>query len=236
MHVAVLGLGPSVNQYLHLTKSWGGRKAFCDEVWGINALGGVFECDRIFHMDDVRIQEIRAKARPKSNIARMLEWLKTTKVPVVTSIPHPDYPSTVAFPLAEVLQKYEYAYFNSTAAYAIAYAMHIGVKQITCFGMDYTYADAHQAEKGRACVEFWLGQAVAQGIHIAVPKTTSLMDACEAQGKRFYGYDCVQLELDRDLKTNEVSINMVPRDKLPTADEIEAEYDHSAHPNPLVEG
>jgi hypothetical protein len=51
------------------------------------------------------------------------------------------------------------AYFNSTAAYAVAYAIHMGVKKISVFGMDFTYPNAHDAEKGRACVEFWLGIA-----------------------------------------------------------------------------
>ena len=73
MHIAILGLGPSVRQYMELTKRAGGRSAFCTETWGINALGDVFACDRIFHMDDVRIQEIRAAAKPDSNIARMLD-------------------------------------------------------------------------------------------------------------------------------------------------------------------
>jgi hypothetical protein len=41
------------------------------------------------------------------------------------------------------------AYFNNTAAYAVAYAVHIGVKKITLFGCDYTYPNAHDAEKGR---------------------------------------------------------------------------------------
>jgi SAM-dependent methyltransferase len=55
----------------------GGRRKFCDETWGINALGDVLACDRVFHMDDVRIQEIRAEARPESNIAAMLEWMRS---------------------------------------------------------------------------------------------------------------------------------------------------------------
>ena len=84
-HVTILGLGPSLSQYADVCKRLGGRRAFSDEVWGINALGDIFMCDRIFHMDDVRVQEQRAKAAPQSNIARMVEWLKTTTTPVVTS-------------------------------------------------------------------------------------------------------------------------------------------------------
>lgn len=233
MHIAILGLGPSVRQYLELTKRLGGRKAFCDETWGINALGDVFICDRIFHMDDVVVQQIRADAAPQSNIAHMLKWLKTTKTPVVTSRKHAEYPALEEFPLADVLTKYPYGYFNSTAAYAVAYAIHVGATKITIFGNDFTYPDAHDAEKGRACVEFWLGIAAAQGIELAMPKTTSLMDACNPQADRFYGFDMVDLEIQRT-DDGKVAITQTPKDKAPTAEEIEERYDHRAHPNPLV--
>lgn len=232
MHVAILGLGPSVRQYAEITKRLGGRHAYCDETWGINALGDVYACDRIFHQDDVRIQQIRADAKPLSNIARMLDWLKTTNTPVVTSRAHPDYPALVEFPLAEVITEFPLAYFNSTAAYAIAYALHVGVTKLSLFGMDFTYPDAHDAEKGRGCVEFWLGMAAARGVELAMPKTTSLMDALYPQDQRFYGYDTLHLEIKRD--ASGVTVNRTEREMLPTAEEIEAGYDHSKHPNALV--
>ena len=55
MHVAILGLGPSVRQYSELTRRAGGRHAFADQTWAINALGDVYQCDLIFYMDDVRV-------------------------------------------------------------------------------------------------------------------------------------------------------------------------------------
>ncbi len=232
MHIAILGLGPSVRQYLEIVKRVGGRSAFCDEVWTINALGDVFACDMIFHMDDVRVQQIRADARPESNIAQMLKWLKKTQTLVMTSRAHPDYPALIEFPLEAILNKYPHGYFNSTAAYAVAYALHVGATKISCFGMDYTYQDAHDAEKGRACVEFWLGMAAAQGVQLSVPKTTSLLDACNAQPMRFYGYDTLDLQFERS--ENGIKVGKVERTELPTAEEIERSYDHDAHPNPLM--
>lgn len=233
MHVAILGLGPSVKEYQNLTKRFGGRKAYCDETWSINALGDVFVCDRIFHMDDVRIQQIRAEAKPDSNIARMLDWLRTTSIPVVTSIKHPDYPASEEFPLAEVLTEFPLGYFNSTAAYAIAYALWVGATKISCFGMDFTYPNVHDAEKGRACVEFWLGIAAARGVEIAIPRCSTLMDALLPHDKRFYGYDCVTLEMNRD-KKGRIKVKRTPIAQLPTAEEIEADYDHTKHPNALL--
>lgn len=226
-HVAILGLGPSLDQYMEITKRLGGRSKFCDETWAINALGDVFACELIFHMDDIRIQEIRAAAAPASNIAAMVNWIKTSRVPVVTSRNHPDYPALVDFPLEDVLNNLGHDYFNSTAAYAIAFAIHTGVAKISLFGMDFSYPNQHDAEKGRACVEYWLGQAQARGILITLPKTTTLMDACYPKTARLYGYDT--LDLDFDVQPDgSLKLGMTPRTTLPTAAEIEANYDHSA--------
>jgi SAM-dependent methyltransferase len=226
-HVAILGLGPSIDQFVEITKRKGGRSAFCDEVWGINALGDVFACDLVFHMDDVRIQEIRAAANPAGNIAAMLPWLKTSKAPVVTSRSHPDYPPLVDFPLEEVLNHLGHDYFNSTAAYAVAFAIHIGVAKISLFGIDYTLPNQHQAEKGRACVEYWLGQAAARGIKIMLPKSTTLMDAQHSRAERLYGYDTLDVKFDIQ-SDGQLKLEMTERASLPTAAQIEKSYDHSA--------
>ena len=233
-HVAILALGPSVSLYLELAKRWGGRRRVADETWSINALGDVFACDRIFHMDDVRIQEIRAKAAPESNIAAMLTWLHTHPGPIYTSRTHPDYPGLVEFPLEAVVDATGYAYMNSTAAYAVAYAIYLGVKKMTLFGFDFTYANSHQAEKGRACVEFWLGMAAARGIKLSIPQRSSLMDGCEPKEQRLYGYDTLDVSIGRNPK-GRITIGFKERSKLPTAAEIEHRYDHSRHPSPLVD-
>lgn len=232
--VAILGLGPSLAAYVDLAKRLGARGKLADEIWGINALGDIIACDRVFHMDDVRIQEARAEARPESNIAAMLGWLKRHPGPIYTSRPHEDYPGLVAYPLADVINSTGYAYFNNTAAYAVAYAVHLGVRKISLFGCDFTYPKAHDAEKGRGCVEWWLGFAAARGIKIAMPPSTSLMDALVPPDERLYGYDTVRVQLrERGGRTR---VKFLPREEIPTADEIEDRYDHSQHPNALAKG
>lgn len=226
-HIAILGLGPSLDQYLEVTKRLGGRSKFCHETWAINALGNVFDCDLIFHMDDIRIQMIRAEAAPQSNIAAMVDWLKHSKVPVITSRPHKDFPAMAAFPLEDVLNVLGHDYFNNTAAYAVAFAIYTGATNISLFGMDYTYPNAHDAEKGRACVEFWLGQAHARGIKINLPKTTTLMDSMYPRASRLYGYDTLDVDFNMQ-EDGRLKLKFTEREKLPTAAEIERNYDHSA--------
>ena len=240
-HVAILGLGPSVQQYMSLARGMGGRKQLADETWAINALGDVFACDRVFHMDDVRIQQVRADAQPASNIAGMLRWLKTHPGPVYTSRPHEDYPGLVRYPLEDVINDLRCVYFNNTAAYAMALAIHLRVAQVSLWGCDYTYPNAHHAEKGRACLEFWCGFARARGIGVDLPETSSLMDSCEfgdAPHAPLYGFGAMG-SLDTHIVQaagGRFEITYSERAALPTADEIEAAYDHSKHPSPLVSG
>lgn len=234
MRVAILGLGPSLGQYVELTKRLGARSKLCDETWGINAVGDIVQCDRVFHMDDVRVQEARASAAPESNIAAMLGWMRRHPGPIYTSIPHPDYPGTVAFPLQAVARSTGQMYWNSTAAYAVSLAIHEGAGEILCFGMDFTYPNAHDAEKGRACVEFWLGLAAGRGIKVVAPRTSTLLDACYPKSERFYGFDYVDIK--HDGAGDDLALTFEPRAEadIPTAQEIEARYDHSKHPNPLI--
>jgi len=232
-HVSIVGLGPSSAAYVDLVKRLGGRHQYCDETWVINAFGDVLAADRVFHMDDVRIQQIRADAEPDSNIAAMLKWLKTHPGPIVTSRAHPDYPGLVEFPLEDVLNEFPQGYFNSTAAYAVAYALFIGVEKISMFGCDFTYPNAHDAEKGRACVEYWLGMAAARGIQLVAPKTSTILDAINTQAERFYGYDCVDLSIKRE--AGRIVVGFTEKAEYPTAEEVEWNYDHSRHSNVLVE-
>jgi len=228
-HVVILGLGPSAEQYVDLCKRLGGRRRFADQVWAINALGDVVQCDLVFHMDDVRVQELRAQAAPQSNIAAMVDWLKTSPVPVITSRAHPAYPALREFPLEDVINALGYAYFNGTAAYAVAYAIFQGATKISLFGCDFSYANSHQAEKGRGCLEFWLGFAAARGIELGFADRTSLLDTIDEPADdgvlNVYGYDFDRVLID--VVDGAAQVRFEPKEKPPTAAEIEARYDHS---------
>jgi hypothetical protein len=222
MHVAIVAHGNSMLDFMRLTAD--GPAPGVDEVWGINATGEVIACDRIFHMDDVRVQERRAEAKPKGPIARMLQWMRTATVPIVTSRPHPDYPATEAFPLEQVLNEVGRGYFNSTLAYAVAYAILRRVHKISLYGCDFSYENAHHAEKGRACVEYWLGIASARGIEVYVTPSSPLMDA-STPASHLYGYDTLDVAIARE--AGRWRVKTTPRAEFVSAEEIERRYDHS---------
>lgn len=218
-----MALGPSSHSYLTMMEGLGGRHAFCDEVWAVNSYGDVLACDRIFHMDDVRIQEQRAVNNPK--IGNMLAYLKASSIPVYTSRKHPDYPATKDYPLEDVINATGTDYFNCTPSYAIAYAIYLGAKRISLFGLDFTWPNASDAEQGRACCEYWIGRAMQRGIDVFVVNTSSLMDANVERSLRHYGYDTLDVEVSFD--GGKAEVTTTPRDSIPDAAEIERRYDHS---------
>lgn len=232
-HVSIIGLGPTDSAYIDTVKRLGGRHAYCDETWVINAHGDIIAADLIFHMDDVRIQEARAAARPGCNIDNMLKWMRNHPGPIYTSRAHPDYPGLLEFPLEDVINAVGYDYFNNTAAYAIAYAVYLGVEKISLWGIDFTWGNAAHAERGKACCEYWIGRAMARGIKISVAGQSTLLDAYVPAESRLYGYDTLDVKI-ADQPDGTLKVAMSEKTKIPTAEEIEARYDHSRPPHEQV--
>lgn len=229
--VAILGMGPSLQTYVRLATKAGDRRMVADETWCVNATAGTLAYDRIFHMDDMRLQERRAEAAPDSNVAGMLRWLRTHAGPIYTSRVYPEYPGAVEYPLAEVLGRFPHPRFTSTPPYAVALAVAIGVAEIQLYGLDYDYSDSGKVEKGRACTEFWLGVAMARGVRVKVAEDSTLLDTDASPESRFYGFDADRVTIH--FGSDGCRVEREPRD-LPSVDEIEARYSHEPHRPELV--
>jgi hypothetical protein len=184
--VAIVAMGPSHRDYLDECIQKTSRWKVADETWAINAMAGVIEHDRAFIMDDLRYFQKQARTVP--HLAGYQDWLsKPGRPPIYTSVAHPEVPSSVTYPLQEVVAKLGLTYFNTTVAYAVAYAIHIGVREMRLYGMDFTdKTNRAFAEAGRACVEHWLRDARWRGINVAIAPNSSLMDT--ATGRTLYGY------------------------------------------------
>lgn len=226
-HIAIVGLGPSYHAYINAAEAAGGRSALFGEVWAINSFGDVIACDLVFHMDDIanvmrEAEDEKIEPHVRMKLANMLKWLRTHPGPIYTSIPHPEFPGMVAFPLAEVINSVGTAYFNNSVAYAVVYAIHRFVttgrpKQLSLYGCDYAYGKKNYEGIGRACVEWWLGVAAAKGIHVHVANTSTLMDANTPE-RKFYGYEAVEIDI-RPMEEGKSKLTMTPRETpLPSMD------------------
>ena len=138
----------------------------------------------------LRYEDIPREAVEGRRVAKeILRWLPKHSGPVYTSRAYADWPALVEFPLRDVLQSIGgLEYLNTSVAYAVAFAMYLGVRELALYGCDFTYPDLHAAESGRGCVEYLLGLACARGMTLHLPSTTTLMDANVADGRRLYGY------------------------------------------------
>jgi len=187
--VAIVAMGASHQDFVHGAAVMGGGNAIADEVWAINAMAGVIRHDRAFIMDPPRHildPAMQAKSPAFPNYA---QWLQRHPGPVYSTETDPRCPGVVEYPLEPILQTFGFVYLNTTVAYAIAYAAWIEVEDLKLFGCDFTYPDAHAAESGRGCAEFWMAVAIARGINVKVCANSTLFDSSVPFDKRLYAYE-----------------------------------------------
>jgi len=182
MKIAIVGLGGSYADYIAARVA---SQEF-DEVWGINCIGGIIHVDKTFMMDPVSRFLDTENAGTQTGVAR--QFLKTNKKPILTCALDKRVKHLELFPLKEVALELGYCYFNNTVAYAMAYAIWKKVKQISLYGIDYTYKNVSMAESGRACVEFWCAIAATKGIKLEVAHRSSLLDTNVPDDEKLYGY------------------------------------------------
>lgn len=234
--VAIVAMGRSSADFTRGMAAHGGYPVLVDEVWAINAMGGVVLHQRLFHMDDVRVQEARVAAMDAGEYQRnvpvwgTMQWLKSHPGPVFTSREHPDYPGMYGIPAQDIMRAMDCAYFNSTVAWAIGYAglMHKRwgkLEELHMYGCDFSYPqNRHGAEAGRACVEFLLGRLVERGVRVVLPQSTTLFDAVEPLSTRVYGFDTERISVQSSADGLVFDREPLPEDEWPTAQDIELRY------------
>lgn len=186
--VALIGAGPSMTEWPSIMAASfvGGDPP--DEVWGINAIGRAIRCDLSFVMDDY--------AALRGHVANVQQFFETAEHPIITSVPRPNCPTAVAYPLVHALALPGARQFlNHTAAYAVAYAILIGVEELMLFGCDYINAGQPYHANGPdrpprylGCISYWLGIAAARGMDVVVCPRSPLLDSDLHPNQRFYGY------------------------------------------------
>lgn len=231
--VAIVAMGGSVIDYVGVSSQHGGRQFIADEVWTVNAMGGVIQHDRAFVMDDVQGLKAQVRAEGRKVATGLLEWLPTHPGPVYMPRAMPEVPGSVAYPIEDVLNAVGFPYLNNTVAYALAFALYLHAKhglpgKVRMYGCDFIYSNRPVAEAGRANVEFLMGIAGSRGINVEVSQSTTLMDAHVAMGKRLYGYsEPVVPELDEEGQW---------RVRFPDREKAASEANPAAHQNGKLAG
>ena len=188
--VILLGMGPSISDYLQDTLTQELDTKYCDEVWAINMAANSFYHDVCFWMDDLQSQY---EFKPG-----LIDLIRRRDKPVITSKQHPElFKGCYDYPVEDVarigIPAFGKPYLNNSVAQAVGYAMHKGVKCLKLYGADFTYPNRNFAETGRACTEAWVTLASVTGMEIKISPGTSLFDSVDEHG--VYGF-AEQPEID----------------------------------------
>ena len=182
--IAIVALGGTFYDYI-LSRT---RSEKYDEVWAINAMIGVLpNIDRAFILDPMSRFLDTEDAGTMTSMMR--NKLPLVDYPIYSCELDERVPAVEEYPLRQIVEYSKSAYLNNTVAYAIAYALWSKVKQISIFGVDFTYqTNMHFAEAGRGCVEFWIGKCINQGIKVGIAPRSSLLDTDVDTKNKLYGY------------------------------------------------
>jgi len=181
--IALVAMGESQLDF-HLAKSHSKK---WDEVWGINAMAGITDCDRVFMMDPAsRFLDSDASG---SQTGIMVDVVEKHPGPIYTCQLDERCPGLVEYPLLDVVKATQCSYFNNTIPFAIAFALYNKVAKLNLFGIDFTYkGNLHFAEAGRSCVEFWLAKCIENGMIVSVAPRSGLLDTDVPIHEKLYGY------------------------------------------------
>lgn len=186
--VAIVALGPSSKDFI-TARAHKNSALLVDEVWAVNSGAEVFACDKVWLMDDLRKMQQRYPG--------WAQRLRSLDKPIVTCRHYDEWPTSVEYPLNDVLHCIRDDYFTNTVAYAIAYAILTRVEDLYLFGCDFMYPGSKIVEPGAECCAYMLAIAKERGVHWRIPSNSTLldsnlvrMDGATQQARRpLYGYD-----------------------------------------------
>lgn len=155
------------------------------DFWALNDMYDVVSEERINRWFEIHslfeIQDSVSRKTGKSHI----EWLKNCKIPVYMQDKHEDIPTSVKYPIDEILDRFGTDYFHSTIDYEIAIALYEGYKEIHIYGVNMAINEEYGYQRPSAC--FWLGVAKGMGVKVVLPKSCDLL-----KGYYRYGYNYLQ--------------------------------------------
>jgi len=160
------------------------------EIWSLNEAGRkpwMKRWDRWFQI------------HPRDSFARKdnpydpdhLEWLKSQTKPIYMHEHYDFIPSSVKYPLTEIIAKYG-SYLSSTAAYMLTLAMLEGYERIEIFGMRMGSMTEYHYQ--RSNFEYLIGLARGLGHEVYLPPECPL-----CKGK-LYGYESMEVAYRQQLE------------------------------------
>lgn len=166
------------------------------EFWALNDMYILPEGQAATRWFDIHGRRVQEAHVPRGGAPGMthLQGLKSLTVPVYMQEHFEEIPSSVKYPLEEMVKHFGRQYFKSTLDYMMALALYEGFKEIHLYGVN--MADSIEYAHQRPSMEYWIGRAEGMGVKVVLPEGCDLL-----KGYFRYGYD-EEKESDLIIKAN----------------------------------
>jgi len=142
------------------------------ELWSLPASVPEFNkiVDRCFELH--HYSEFRRVGKPQGRSeGAFIKDLKKITCPIYLQEAHPSFPTSVTYPIEDMLGKYR-KYFDGTVAYMMALAIDMkDVTEISLYGID---LEKEEYKNQKPAMEYWVGFAEGRGIKVHIPGGSAL--------------------------------------------------------------
>ncbi len=152
------------------------------EHWALNDMYAVIPMANITRWFEIHGREFLNVYRARGTSQNHIDALRALTVPIYMQEQHADIPSSVKYPLEEMIAHFGRQYFKSTLDYMMALALYEGFKEIHLYGVN--MADNLEYVHQRPSMEYWIGRAEGMGVKVVLPEGCDLL-----KGYFLYGYD-----------------------------------------------
>jgi hypothetical protein len=181
MKVAILGTVPNSRRVApYKDESW--------EIWVCSPGNGQGACpERVTRWFELHALVDMVGEENKAWCPQYFAWLAAQTFPVYMQERNEYVPQAIPFPRKPLLDRWgandvRTNWFTSSIAWMIAYALHLGAKEIGIFGVDMAATEEHYSWQKAGCLRFF-EIAREMGVKIVVPLESTL-----AQRFPIYGY------------------------------------------------
>lgn len=154
------------------------------EIWGVNDLILRRNVKIAFHIHDLNNPEFLNDSVIKS----VIEKINFLNIPLISTQRYEWIPSSIEYPLKEIISYFGTDYFTCSIDYILAYAIYRGFKKIDLYGVNMHTDSEYAFEKPG--VEFWIAMAMGKGLKIKVYGDAS--EILKTKNRKLYGYEIYQ--------------------------------------------
>lgn len=150
------------------------------EIWGLNGVYSYIDFPNItnftrwfdIHSLDA-IKEVYKHPQYQHYGVGYVEWLQNLSIPVFMQEKYEEIPTSLKYPLEEILARFPRKYFTNTVSWMLALAIYEGYEDISIFGVDMCVADEYACQ--RPSCEYFIGYAEGLGIKVYLPDQSDLL-------------------------------------------------------------